>query len=534
MQGIRRFMGAVFGLQALTLLLSIPSFFRVSRAIHHFEQDGLTQLATLLLAACILNLVPTVAWWKLARGRTDARLWAIAASVLCLPLPFPGIVGRAQSIGHSWIVFARLLHVPHQLLELAVGMAGLAVFLPSAASAPATAEPKLERIAGDGTSKFWSYAFQALLTAGVVCVFVLWPRWGGSQGLESPPFAASIACFLLALFLEICCHELGHFTAGALCGRKLRMLHVGPCRWQMRNGKWEFEFSPKLLLSGSVILVPRTLENFRRNKAIELAGGPLASLSLSVTGLVALLICMSTALRPSWFLFATITSVSGMSFFANLIPQRTKLFYSDGAQLYQILSKGMWGKVHLALGMAGTSLLSSIRPRDWDIGLINESADFLKTGIQGMVLRMLASHYYLDSGNIPEAVDTMNAAANLFNEQAIRKPADFYAGFVFMNAFYGRNLPAAEVWWQKLQALKKIEYDGDYWLARSSILWLSGDLTGARQAWEHGDEKARKLPSYGIYDFTRSQYGELRRILDQEIPADPDRSVAAAPLIAAL
>ncbi len=524
----------LFGLQALTLLLAISSFLWLPRAIQSPQLDGLAEFVILVLAAYILNLVPTIAWWKLRRGRQDARLWAIAASVLCLPLPFPGIVERAQRIAHSWTVFARILHFPPQLLELAVGMAGLAVFLPSGASAPATAEPKLERIAGDGTSKFWGYAFQAFITVGVVAASVWWPRWGGSQGLESPSFSAWIPCLVVALFLEICCHELGHFTAGALCGRKLRMFHVGPFRWQMRNGKWEFEFSPKLSLSGSVVLVPRTLEHFRRNKAVELAGGPLASLSLGAAGLATLWISRSTSWRPSWFLFATITSVSAMSFFANLIPQRTKLFYSDGAQLYQILSNGLWGKVHLALGMAGTSLLSSIRPRDWDIGLINEAADFLKTGIQGMVLRIIASHYYLDSGNIPEAVASMNDAASLFSEQAIRKPADFYAGFVFMNAFYARNLPAAEAWWLKLQPLGKIDYDADYWLARSSILWLSGDPTGARQAWERGDERARRLPSSGIYDFTRWKFAELGKALDQDAPADPQAPAVADPLIAAL
>ena len=169
----------------------------------------------------------------------------------------------------------------------------------------------------------------------------------------------------------------------------------------------------------------------------------MASLALCVAGVIALGIAAQTSWRPYWFLFAMISTVSAISFLANLIPERTKLFYSDGAQLYQILANGPWGKVHLALGMSATSLLSDIRPRDWDIGLINEAAAFLRTGIQAMVLRMIASYYYLECGNIPEAVAGMNAAADLFSPQGMRNPADFYTSFIFFNALYARDLPVA-------------------------------------------------------------------------------------------
>jgi hypothetical protein len=518
MQALRGVMRFLFGLQALALLVVIPAFLWLPRLIRNVERDGIAQFATLVLATCILNLVPAIAWWRLRQRKSDARWWAVAASVLCLPLPTSGILGRALLIGHSWIVFARILHIPHQLLELAVGITGVAVFLPSRPIQPAAAEPKLERIEGDGTSTFWKYAFQALVTAGTIVAFVWWPRWGTSQGLEIPSLGPGIAIFLLATFIEICGHELGHVIAGSLCGRRLRMFHVGPFRWSVRNGAWKFEFSPKLTFSGSVILVPLTLENFRRRKAIELVGGPLASLTLCLTGVVALLTSIQTSWRPFWFLFAMISTVSAISFLANLIPQRTKLFYSDGAQLYQILSNGPWGKVHLALGMSATSLLSDIRPRDWDIGLINEAASFLRTGVQGMVLRMIAGYYYLECRNIPEAVASTNAAADLFSPQGMRNPADFYTSFIFANALYARDLPVAEAWWLKLQALDKIDFDADYWKARSSILWLSGDLEGARQAWEHGNEKAQKLPSCGFYHFIRWQFAELRNALDQGVP----------------
>jgi hypothetical protein len=112
------------------------------------------------------------------------------------------------------------------------------------------------------------------------------------------------------------------------------------------------------------------------------------------------------------------------------------------------------------------------------------------------------------------------AYASAVGPRAIVSPHKryFYAEFVFVNALYARDLAAAEAWWLKLQALEKIDYDADYWRARASFLWLSGELEDARQAWERGNEQAQKLPTCGIYNFSRWQLAELRKVLDQGVP----------------
>ncbi len=525
MKALGRILRFFFGLQALTLAITIPTFLFLPRIFQNVQldpdsEDRAIQFVVMLVTTCIWDLVPAIAWWKLRKGKRGARWWAIAASVLCLPLPMPGLLQHALRLIHSWTVFATILHFPPQLLELAVGMTGLAVFLRPEAVAQTADQPKLERVEGDGTSRHWEYVVQVIVFAGPISVFFWWPRWAASQGLELPSFLPGLALVLLALFIEILGHELGHFIAGSLCGKKLRF-HVGPFEWSVRNGKWEFELRPKLLLSGSVAMVPPNLENFRRRKIIGTSGGPIASLSMSLISLASLLNAKYASWHISWYLLAVITTVSSLSFLLNLIPQRTKFFYSDGAQLYQVLSNGPWGKVHLALGMVTTSLLSQIRPRDWNIALINEAADFLRTGREGMLLRLFASHHYLDSGDIAAAVTSMKAAESLFDAHTIPKPADFYAGFVFFNALYARDVSAAEAWWLKLQALEGIDYDADYWRARASIMWLRGNFEDARQAWERGNEKAQKLPASGIYEFTRWQLGEVRRVLDQSVPVAP-------------
>jgi hypothetical protein len=416
-------------------------------------------------------------------------------------------------LARSWTVFANIFHIPPEVLELAVGITGLAVFLRPESTVNRVVEPKSERVEGAGTSNYWGFALNVLCYGWCIGALFWLPRWSATRDLELPTLPVAAAAVLLAMFIETLGHEFGHLVAGHACGQTLRLFHIGPFTWSVRNGSWKFEFSPRQLFGGSVAMVPVTLENYRVRKAIGIAGGPAASLIMGITSLLAVLAAKGSIWEPFWFPLAMLAAISFLLFLANLIPQRTKRFYSDGAQLYQVLSNGPWAKVHLVFGMATASTVTQIRPRDWDINLINEAAQVVTNGREGMIVRLMASHYHLDAGLIPEALANVKAAESLFNAITVSKPADFYAEFVFVNAVYAHDLGAAEDWWLKLQALNGIDYDADYWRARASVLWLRGELEDARQAWERGNELAAKLPVCGLYDFTRSHFGVLRKIL---------------------
>ncbi len=526
MGSVRRILQFLFGLQGLALVVTIFAVLAYSRIIVRAQSNPdlrpkIVETLTMLAISGVLELVAGIAWWRLRKGQPDGRWWAVAASLVCLPLPLPGIFGWALRHSHHWAVLAIPLHLPRQLFEAAIGLVGLTAFLQGGAAAKSAPEAKPERIPGDGTTNYLGYVLQAIAILAFLVASAWGSRWGAAHGIQAPDRSSRLFLIPLALLLEIIGHELGHFAAGTLCGFRLRRFHVGPLVWSVRNGKWRFEFCPQVGLGGSVGMVPLNLTEFRERTIIFLAGGPTASLSMSIISLAALLTPQAAASRFGWHLLATMAAVSSFSFLVNLIPQRTKLFYSDGAQLYQLLTQGPWRKVHLALGMGTTSLLAPIRPRDWNIAVIREAADFLKTGTQGMLLRLLASYWLLDAGRVADAVAESTQAQALFRPQMVPNPADFYAEFVFVNAFYARDLNAAEAWWSKLEALTKIEFDADYWRARSAIFWLRGDLNEARAAWGTGNEKAQRLPSCGIYDFTRRHFAELRKALSAGPPITP-------------
>ena len=70
-----------------------------------------------------------------------------------------------------------------------------------------------------------------------------------------------------------------------------------------------------------------------------------------------------------------------------------------------------------------------------------------------------------------------------------------------------------------MQAQKDIDFDAGYWRARSSILWLQGQIEDARKAFETGYALALELPAAGAYDYTRSNFDALREALDEPSPA---------------
>jgi hypothetical protein len=538
---LRRIFQFLFGLEALSLVVTLAatlfSFRTIYRAFqaapahpsaHHRAQSMVLALAV----SWILELAPAIAWWKLRKAQPAARWWALVSSVLCLPVPLHGTLGLAWWLSHFWARFiATPLHLPTWLVQLAFGLAGIAAFLWRRPIQAETSK-KPERVAGDGTSGYIGYVLQGVAGAGLLFALALWSRWGGSHGLKEPGPSLRWAALIVALVIEISGHEFGHFLAGSLAGHKLRGFHVGPLLWSIRNGRWRLDWNLRDCLNGSVGMVPLTLDRYRERTMLLLAGGPLGSLTMSTVSL-ALLLSLKPSAPWAWFLLARVASISAFSFCLNLIPQRTRFFYSDGAQLYQLFVSGPWRKVHIALAMASLSVLSPLGPRDWDIATIEEAAAFLQSGMQGMLLRLLAAYYYLDAGCIDEALARLHEAEALFSPDMPVKPADFYAEFTFLNALYARDPARAEAWWLKLRALSKIDRDADYWRAGSAYLWLNGDLEGARQAWEQGNEKAQKLPSSGIYDFTRRHFAELRKAIDNGAPVSSDMVNTATPVQAA-
>jgi hypothetical protein len=509
MRTFRKLIHLWFGVKALGLLISIVSFlFAISRGRIEYDR---THLIATVMGAVALDVSAAIAWWMLKKGKPSARSWAIIASTSAL---VPSSLFLIRSPGHyPFAIFMGGI----------LGLAGLVAFFDgdSATEIDDAHARNKARVIGDGTSKFKDYLAQGVSMGIIWVAFQLWNQWAAARGLARPGLISYLVQLNFAVLLTTLFHELGHFAAGWAAGKVLRVLQVGPFRWAVRNGKWGFEFQLRKFYGGGVAMVAPDLRNMRRRQAFLLMGGPAASLVVGLIFSALTLTAGDHAWHAYWSLLSSLATLSIAGFVVNMIPVQPESQYSDGAQIYQILTNGPWARVHLAFAMVTTSAVAPIRPRDFDMNVINQAADFVRHGERGLLLRMVAWKHYLDKNRIPEAIAKMEEAEGLYEGCKFERPQDICAEFVFAHALYKRDLAAANLWWQRIEALRKVDLNADFWRAKSALLLLHGEREEALIAWERGNALAQKLPEAGTYDFTRSCFNNLHKALDASIQTTP-------------
>ncbi|HVB35287.1 MAG TPA: M50 family metallopeptidase [Patescibacteria group bacterium] len=501
----------IFAWTFLTNLRYIPHF--VHLGAFHGREAAVT--AWLLLLPPVLVLVYGMAWWTTHKGAAHARGWAIAASVVNIlfalsPLLF---LSRIPPGNVAYVLLAG-----PELLVLAFGVGGLVVFsrrdvLPQMAT-PTHPSP---RRAGDGTSSLVDTVVQ-LVGIGAVLAGLIWMgRWGESRGLPQNVGLWFWIELLIADLVVVFVHELGHASVGLALGMRLRAFTVGPFQWQIREGKWAFQFQPANILAltgGSAGLVPTKLTDSDWPELCMIGAGPAASLCLGVMALWATLAAKGRPWEPAWELLGLIALISLVAFAINLVPFRPEADYSDGAHIYQILTHSPWSDVHRAFLAVGSSLVTPLRPRDYDAEGLRRAAALVTSGHQGFLLRMYLFLHLLDCGQTPEALQALAEAETVFEQSASDLPGELLAYFVYANAFLKPDAARARYWWDLMEAKNARHNCTEYWLARTGISWIENQRKEALEAWEQGNALAQKLPQAGAYEFDRSLFLRLRQTLD--------------------
>jgi hypothetical protein len=309
---------------------------------------------------------------------------------------------------------------------------------------------------------------------------------------------------ILLGMLVVALHEIGHTAIGILLGMKLRAFMVGPFQWRIRDGKWEFRFEAKHILveSGATGIVPAVINFPRWAEVCVLLGGVLVNVLTGVGALyLAFTVEPESALQADGFL-ALFGAWSLAIAAVNLIPFRTGN-YSDGAQICQLLVNSAWADLHRAFGIAGATLVTPLRPRDYDIDVITRASRGITQRPHGLVLRLFAYTHFLDKGDLARAGEALKEARSIYNESASNVPADLVAVFVFGSAYIWRNAEYTRAWWTQMEAKKPVRHDSEYWLAAGALHWVEGDLKSANEALEKAGSLAEQLPTAGAYEFQR-------------------------------
>ncbi|HVZ83373.1 MAG TPA: M50 family metallopeptidase [Terracidiphilus sp.] len=515
MQRFRNFLYRTYAVAAVvclqgTLLPLLPAF-------RSPASMGLRRTLTLELANLGLGLIFGMAWWTVWKQKKLARLWGTAASLILLLvdlvivlytpfrlLPVSGLVG--------------VLFLVALVLYQSIG--GLIVFGRSQeAAAGSQARAGVTKIAGDGTNKLVNSSAAIILGLAYVGAWEWCGYWMAEYGV--PVSQANVLFIFVVSFLIILIHEFGHTIAGLLFGMKLRLLLVGPFRWQKREGKWEFKFEIGGLLAdtGGTGVVPMTSEPNRwRDVSVTLAG-PIANFIAALVALpLAFLSPPDAPVQTGGFL-VLFGAFNLVCFATNLIPLRFGNQYSDGARLYQTLSNGPWGEYHRATSIVLSSLVTPLRPRDFDAGAIERASQGITQGNHAMILRLWAYSHALDCNRHAEALQALMNAEVIFRESAGSVPVELYTVFVFGNAYVKRDAAAARVWWEQMEIKKPTRLNVDYWRAKSALNWIEGNAIEAEEAWSRSNTLAERLPAAGAYEFDRMCCALLRRAMSESQPA---------------
>lgn len=195
-----------------------------------------------------------------------------------------------------------------------------------------------------------------------------------AQGQAAAPLPweqklAVVPIFVVAIFIGLALHELGHVIAGLMVGFKFRMYIVGPLMIEREEGRLRFKWNRNLnLFGGMALCLPQDAWQLARRFIWFASGGPLASLlwTALATGLFFLL---NGELIGFWgfatsIFFGLSAVFSGMIFVVTVIPMQAGGFYTDGARVLNLSRGGHQANLEVTLLTLSIQLMSGIRPRE--------------------------------------------------------------------------------------------------------------------------------------------------------------------------
>jgi hypothetical protein len=510
MRAVRTFLCWIFALGAVIFLRSsLFSFLDIaSWPDAHPPQTFLS--AGIRAALPVLGVVYGLACWTFWTGRSSARAWGLTASAANATLGCLFLYMDRRFLTAPATAFLN----PDALL-LGFGIAGIVAFRRRDVT---TAEKFMQPLPGDGTNAIVNRAIWIAGTGGFVAGMSWWLRWAHRNGLHwvRESFLHDLALLLLLELLMVAIHEFGHAAVGTALGMKLRAFIVGPFQWRVREAKWEFRFilSGFLAIGGATAVASTDRYRPVWRDICMVAAGPVISLAAGLFALRATLTAPGSPWQRDWLLLAVFSTLSLITGAINLIPFRTKSFYSDGARIYQVLSQGPWADLHRAFSAAAATTVTPLRPRDYDIDAIERAVSSISTGQQALHLRLLASSYYLDRGRNSDASLALADAEAVYQESASDIPAELCTPFVFGKAYLQHDAAGTRLWWERMQAKKPMRLNADYWIARSAFLWSEHRLNEAREAWEKGNALVQQLPHAGAYESDRDHFALLHKELE--------------------
>ncbi len=328
---------------------------------------------------------------------------------------------------------------------------------------------------------------------------------------------------VLALWLVLAVHELGHLLGARLAGWQPALWCVGPVRLDFSTGRTRLRWNRVLATwPGLAAAVPPAGRGTPGAWALVVAGGPAASLLLAAAaGWVAL--DMSGWSGLAWGGLAAISGAIGL---ATLVPSQLGGFQSDGAQLLSVWRRDPGTGERLALSTLWTQSMTGVRPRDWDASAIAAAAQAQTDAQVALFGALMQAQCDLDRRDLGAARCSFERyAQQLHADGALaRVAAPFRAGLMlpvatYLGQFVGHAAAARE--WLEASSGGMVEPHARAH-ARAAVAWAEGRWADARLAAEEAFRLGASSVDPGGWVATETDLGDLLERLSA-VPLTPSR-----------
>ncbi len=460
------------------------------------------------LAMPALAMIYIMACWTFLRGKPSARGWGIAASTTLILLAalmewvdwhFGGAAGAVSK---------------EPMLTLGTGLTGIFAFSRRDAVV-VEAGPKPQ--AGDGTRAWTNRMMWLVAAVAFLAVSSGWSRWAEARGLERATVIVDMAELIGAALVVLTIHEAGHAVAGMAMKMRVCTFGVGPVLWSRWSGRWRLSISGRnvLRLTGLTQVVPTRLKTFRRDKIVEVVGGPAATLISGGVALGFLLTAPGHAWAPEWNVLKLLVTLSLVAGLVNLVPFRMGRGHSDGAKLYQMIRGEEWADYWLTDDSGYASWATPIRARQYDIAAILRAAGTIAQGAEETQFLLMAVAHYFDVGQLEKARQALEKAEAKAVETEAELPADLMTALVFFHAFLVGDDVRAWEWWEKALEKDPGVAEGLGAASLCALLIAQDQLGEAEEAWIKAEAWTRNLPQCGAANMEREVVWKLRSKVNQ-------------------
>jgi hypothetical protein len=275
-------------------------------------------------------------------------------------------------------------------------------------------------------------------------------------------------------------------------------------------------------------MIPKHPLSYDRWQAIGgAAGGTLANLLVGAIALVGMVTAPGSIYESSWDFLGQMAIVNFAFFAVNLIPAQEAATYSDGARIYQILTGSVLEDYRRILAMSQATTVTPLRPKDFDIQLIERIAKTDAPSFDHAFLFLVAGDYYFERGEMESACQKVREAEALSDQQTSYW-AERCGSIVLRAACVLRDRAMAEKWWQRSLTAKSWNPRKKDRFPACAYFTVSGRVPEAEEAWLAEFEHVNRMPETGGRAFDLYYLERLREILDDA--ARRAGNAAAVPL----